>query len=67
MLFNSKFVIIELNYFLDILINKYFFILLCFLFFIFVGLLIAANPYLAVKVYPDNQNIWQDCYAITYG
>ena len=38
-----------------------------FLFFIFVGLLIAANPYLAVKVYPDNQNIWQDCYAITYG
>ena len=38
-----------------------------FSFFIFVGLLIAANPYLAVKVYPDNQNIWQDCYAITYG
>jgi len=23
-------------------------------FFIFAGLLIAANPYLAVKVYPDN-------------
>ena len=48
-------------YFLDILINKYFFI------FIFVGLLIATKPYLAVKVYPDNQNIWQYCYAITYG
>nr|DAJ77461.1 MAG TPA: hypothetical protein [Caudoviricetes sp.] len=29
-------------------------------------MLIAAKPYLAVKVYPDNQNIWQDCYAITY-
>ena len=29
---------------LDILINKYFFILLCFFIFIFVGLLIAANP-----------------------
>jgi len=38
-----------------------------FLLFILVGLLIAAKPYLAVKVYPDNQNIWQDCYAITYG
>ena len=35
-----------------------------FFLFIFVGLLIAVNPYLAVKVYPDNQNIWQDCYAI---
>jgi len=42
------------------LINKYFFILLCFFFFIFVGLLIAAKPYLAVKVYTDNQNIWQE-------
>ena len=31
------------------------------IFFIFVGLLIAANPYLAVKVYPKNQNVWQDC------
>jgi len=39
------------------LINKYFFI------FISVGLLIAANPYLAIKVYSENQNIWQDCYA----
>ena len=39
------------------MINKYFFI------FISVGLLIAANPYLAIKVYPENQNIWQDCYA----
>ncbi|KXB69077.1 hypothetical protein HMPREF3180_00534 [Leptotrichia wadei] len=39
---------------MDILINKYFIILLCFFFFIFTGLLIAANPYLAVKVYPDN-------------
>ena len=29
---------------LDILINKYFFILLCFSLFISVGLLIAANP-----------------------
>jgi len=48
------------------LFNKYFFILLYFSFFIFVGLLIAANPYLAVMVYPDNQNIRQDCYAITY-
>ena len=38
-----------------------------FFLFISVGLLIAAKPYLAVKVYPDNQNIWQDCYAITYG
>jgi len=36
-------------------------------FFIFVGLLIAVKPYLAVKVCPDNQNIWQDCYAITLG
>ncbi len=36
-------------------------------FLFFAGLLIAAKPYLAVKVYPDNQNIWQDCYAITYG
>ena len=33
------------------------------IFFIFVGLLIAANPYLAVKVYPKNQNVWQDCWA----
>ena len=39
------------------MINKYFFI------FISVGLLIAANPYLAIKVYPENQNVWQDCYA----
>ena len=39
---------------LDILINKYFFILLCFSLFISVGLLIAAKPYLAIKVYPDN-------------
>ena len=27
-----------------------------FFLFIFAGLLIAANPYLAVKVYPNNQN-----------
>jgi len=26
-------------------------------------LLIAANPYLAIKIYPENQNVWQDCYA----
>ncbi|ERK50257.1 hypothetical protein HMPREF1552_01506 [Leptotrichia sp. oral taxon 879 str. F0557] len=31
---------------------------------LFSGLLIAANPYLAIKIYPENQNVWQDCYAI---
>ena len=31
-------------------------------FFIFVGLLITANPYLAVNIYPSNQNFWQDYY-----
>ena len=40
----------------------YFFILLCFFLFIFVGLLITANPYLAVNIYPSNQNFWQDYY-----
>ena len=34
-----------------------------FFLFIFVGLLIAINSYLAIKIYPKNQNVWQDCYA----
>ena len=35
------------------LFSKFF---IYYFFFIFAGLLIAANPYLAVKVYPDNYN-----------
>jgi len=42
---------------------RLFYLILVFFFFLFVGLLIAANPYLAIKVYPENQNVWQDCYA----
>ena len=38
-------------------------IFISFFFFLFVGLLIAANPYLAIKIYPKNQNVWQDCCA----
>jgi len=40
---------------------RLFYLILVFSF--FVGLLIAANPYLAIKVYPKNQNVWQDYYA----
>ena len=46
---------------LDYLFNSSFYYVFSF---IFTRLLIAANPYLAVKVYPENQNVWQDCYAI---
>jgi len=42
---------------------RLFYLILVFFFFLFVGLLIAANPYLAIKVYPENQNVWQDCYT----
>ena len=41
-----------LNIFLFYLISVFTIFIVFFLF--FVGLLIAANPYLAVKVYPDN-------------
>ena len=40
------------NIFLCYLISVFTIFIVFFLF--FVGLLIAANPYLAVKVYPDN-------------
>ena len=47
---------------LDYLFNNSFYYFYYVFSFIFTGLLIAANPYLAVKVYPENQNVWQDCY-----
>ena len=49
------------------LINIFCYFYYTFSLFIFVELIIVVNPYLAVKIYQDNQNIWQDCYAITYG
>ena len=47
---------------LDYFFNNSFYYFYYVFSFIFTGLLVAANPYLAVKVYPEKQNVWQDCY-----
>ena len=60
LVFNIVFIFL-LDLVLDYLFNNSFYYVFSF---ISTGLLVAANPYLAVKVYPENQNVWQDCYAI---
>ena len=47
---------------LDYLFNNSFYYFYYVFFFYFHRIARCRKSYLAVKVYPENQNVWQDCY-----